>query len=252
LDVPLRNDYYAIAAGDNHGIALVPEPASLALLALGGLASPVASEAKYRFSADWVNKGGRVEDWTRALMRYRHLPRAHGLEIGSFEGRSAIWFLDNILTDDSSKLTCVDLFAEEYESVFDANIEASGHSRRVEKKKGPSSLVLRTLKPNHYDFIYIDGCHQAACTFLDAALSWDLLRVGGTLIFDDYVWRMSVPAAKRPKLAIDAFVESFLPFIDVLQTNNHSLILTKTKSSLDAMSASVFYQSLTKQATPDR
>ncbi len=222
------------------------------LLLFSGSASSVAAESKYQFSTDWVNKAGRVPDWTRALKRYQGNRKVHGLEIGSFEGRSAIWFLDNILTDDSSTLTCVDLFADEYEDIFDTNIEVSGHSERVVKKKGPSSQVLRTLKPDYYDFIYIDGCHLAACTFLDAALSWDLLKVGGTLIFDDYVWTMKVPAAQRPKLAIDAFVESFSPFIAVLQTNNHSLILRRTRKSLDSMEQTGRYRALSRKGTARR
>ena len=87
---------------------------------------------------------------------------------------------------------------------------------------------------------------------LDAVLSWDLLRVGGTLIFDDYVWGMKLPAAKRPKLAVDAFVESFMPFIAVLQTNNHSLILRKTRDSLDSMDASGIYRSRARKGTAER
>ena len=128
----------------------------------------------------------------------------------------------------------MDIFPAGYGDVFDRNIAASGRAKRVVKKTGLSSQVLRSLKRNSYDFIYVDGCHEAACVYLDAALSWDLLKVGGTLIFDDYVWELGKPAQGRPKLAIDAFVESFAPFIDVLQTNNHSLILRKTRDSLAA------------------
>ena len=37
------------------------------LVILGGPAASVADEEKYQFSVNWVDKGGRVEDWTEAL-----------------------------------------------------------------------------------------------------------------------------------------------------------------------------------------
>ncbi len=217
------------------------------LLFLGSSSPSVSAEPKYQFSKDWVNRGGRVRDWMSALRPYQGKAGVHALEIGSFEGLSAIWFLDNILTNDSSTITCVDIFPAGYGDVFDRNIAASGRAKRVVKKTGLSSQVLRSLKRNSYDFIYVDGCHEAACVYLDAALSWDLLKVGGTLIFDDYVWELGKPAHGRPKLAIDAFVESFAPFIDVHQTNNHSLILRKTRDSLDAEDVSGIYQDMSRK-----
>jgi len=36
-DVPLGNNYIAIAAGSDHGLALTPEPATLLLLGLGAV-----------------------------------------------------------------------------------------------------------------------------------------------------------------------------------------------------------------------
>jgi hypothetical protein len=227
--------------------ALLGVPAALlGALLLGSPGPAGADDTKYTFSADWVNVGGRVADWTAALAPYKGRPDVHALEIGSFEGRSALWFLDHVLTDDSSTITCIDPFGPGYEATFDANVEASGRAHRVVKLKGLSSQVLRSLEPNSYDFIYIDGCHLASCAYLDAALSWDLLKVGGTMIFDDYVWALKRQAPGRPKLAIDAFVESFLPFIDVLPGHNHSLMLRKTRDSLDKMDASGLFGDTTE------
>ncbi len=68
------------------------------LLFLGSSSPSVSAEPKYQFSKDWVNRGGRVRDWMSALRPYQGKAGVHALEIGSFEGLSAIWFLDNILT----------------------------------------------------------------------------------------------------------------------------------------------------------
>jgi hypothetical protein len=58
--------------------------------------------------------------------------------------------------------------------------------------------------------IYIDGSHQAPDVLSDATLSFPLLKVGGTMIFDDYTWR-SVPGDPLygPKLAVDAFLNIY-------------------------------------------
>ena len=60
----------------------------------------------YRFQADWFSP--TIDEWTETLAEYKAKPNVSFLEIGSFEGRSAIWLLENILTDPTAHLTCVD------------------------------------------------------------------------------------------------------------------------------------------------
>ena len=61
--------------------------------------------------------------------------------------------------------------------------------------KGASDLELSKLlasgKAGYFDFIYIDGSHQAPDVLLDALLGFKLLRTNGVIAFDDYVWRES-------------------------------------------------------------
>jgi predicted O-methyltransferase YrrM len=56
-----------------------------------------------------------------------------------------------------------------------------------------------------FDLIYVDGSHLGLDVLVDAALSWRLLRPGGTMVFDDYLWndRGDDPLL-RPGPAIDA------------------------------------------------
>jgi predicted O-methyltransferase YrrM len=76
------------------------------------------------------------------------------MEIGSFEGRSAIWFLDTILTGEGSKLTCVDLFGERLDEFVDHNLNVTGHSKRLIELRGKSQEVVRAMAPEpKYDFI---------------------------------------------------------------------------------------------------
>ncbi|QAT85757.1 hypothetical protein EJ065_4199 [Corallococcus coralloides] len=174
---------------------------------------------RYQFSSDWMSKA--EDDWRKTLAPLKGQPGTRALEIGSYEGRSAIWLLENVLTDPTSHITCVDLFAGEYAQRFDANIAASGAQARVEKLKGASSVVLRQLAPAPtYDLIYVDGSHQAYDTLEDAVLSWPLLKPGGLMIFDDYGMAQAqiTPHTKiaRPDIGIDAFLSAASEHLEVV------------------------------------
>lgn len=92
--------------------------------------------------------------------------------MGTFEGRSAIWLLQNILTDPKSSITCVDVFDERLELFFDHNMRVLGLTGKVVKLKGKSQDVLRKMpRGGVFDFAYIDACHLATCTLTDASWS---------------------------------------------------------------------------------
>lgn len=139
------------------------------------------------------------------------------LEVGSFEGRSAIWFLQNILIHPSSTVTCVDIFRTRMSEIrFDRNIAASGFSSRVTKVKARSQELLKLLREDSYSIIYIDGSHRAADVQADASLSWPLLKRNGIIIFDDYLWRLEAPIEDRPQRAIDDFLSSVGSQLEIL------------------------------------
>lgn len=203
---------------------------SFAIVVLMAAPAPSQDESKYRFTQDWVSK--REKNWMRVLGEFKGKPNIHGLEVGSFEGRSAIWFLDNILTTPTSTMTCIDVFANWLvtmgaEQRFDHNIEVSGHAARVEKIKGFSHPSLRALPVNHYDFIYIDGCHDAPCVLLDLMLSWDLLKSGGILILDDYGYYPKRAKLNRPAVSIDAFLEIFEEKIELIHKEYQVIVRKK-------------------------
>jgi hypothetical protein len=53
------------------------------------------------FTEDWTTP--HAELWMKHLGHLRGIPDSHAIEIGSFEGKSTIWFLKNILTDERSR-----------------------------------------------------------------------------------------------------------------------------------------------------
>lgn len=170
----------------------------------------------YIFTTDWMSYHTPL--WNAVLNSFKNSP-VNCLEIGSWEGRSTCWFLENILTHESATMTCIDTFQggsehqdypnlETIESRFDFNINLTGHPEKVNKLVGISQEVLRTLPLRNYEIIYLDGSHVASDVLEDAVLSWRLLKKGGILMFDDYLW--PVPEGyNHPKLGIDSFLNSF-------------------------------------------
>jgi predicted O-methyltransferase YrrM len=59
------------------------------------------------FNYDWTSQN--IELFNTTLAHLNGAP-ARGLEIGSFEGRSALWFCENILTHPEARLICIDTF----------------------------------------------------------------------------------------------------------------------------------------------
>jgi predicted O-methyltransferase YrrM len=178
---------------------------------------------QYTFTSDWFLHN--QSSWDIHLEEFKNKPNLNFLEIGSYEGRSTIWLLENVLTDPSSKITCIDLFdgtLEEnnmendpnlnldYEKTFWNNIQP--FKEKVKVFKGWSHEILRTLNLNEsFDFAYIDGDHTAYGTLMDAVLIHPLIKPGGMIIFDDYGWKdPSEPSPQEsPELAIDSFCYIF-------------------------------------------
>jgi SAM-dependent methyltransferase len=171
------------------------------------LVSDLAQDPNPSFTEDYVTVvAGR---WEECLNEFRDRPYLRMLEIGSFEGASAIWYLDNILTQPTSELICVDVFPSLVEERFDHNISVSGSAKKVTKMKGRSDALVPSLPLESFDLIYVDGSHRAIDVLMDGVLAWQRLKPGGILIFDDYLWSLQRPLNERPQMAVDLCLELF-------------------------------------------
>lgn len=175
-----------------------------------------------KFTSDWFSH--HEQSW-------RNIFKAVGwngneektvVEIGSFEGRSTIWILGNLLKNDESRIYCLDTWQGGVEHVrenfgdvwsrFSENISESGWQEKVVIKKGYSKGNLLDLWHNELkaDFVYVDGSHQASDVLTDLVVGFEILKSGGVMICDDYVWINEdvkhVDVLNNPKIAIDAFV----------------------------------------------
>lgn len=150
------------------------------------------------------------------------------LEIGSFEGRSTCFMIENAsLYNDDVEIHCVDTWLgspehgntdfTQVEARFDANVkealdEVSDKNVKVIKHKGTSLEQLSKLVVeghlSTFDWVFVDGSHLAVDVLYDAVLAFKLAKVGGIIVFDDYNV-LSAPNLNEnldfPKVAINAF-----------------------------------------------
>jgi len=187
----------------------------------------------FDFTEDWFSR--HIPTWDPILASLK--PRKI-LEIGSFEGRSACYLIETCagLPDDEVSITCVDTWEGGREHQQGGMAEAImteverrfDHNTRLALGRASSPVTLCKMKRNScdalaslmaagqsqtFDLIYIDGSHEAPDVLSDAVMAFSLLRVGGTMIFDDYVWSDQTPEkrdpSRMPKPAIDAFLNIY-------------------------------------------
>lgn len=190
--------------------------------------STAAGDEAPQFQWDWFSQ--HVPAWQSLFAAVRPLPRKI-LEIGSFEGRATCYMLEHVLAPDApGEVHCVDTWAGgvEHESIpmekiherFRRNV--AGLLRRLPQhrvvvhRRTSFDAMVRLIAEGHagtFDFVYVDGSHQAPDVLEDLVLAFRLCRKGGVVICDDYFWQRQKPGEEdvldSPKLAIDAFTNLF-------------------------------------------
>ena len=137
------------------------------------------------------------------------------LEIGSYEGRSAIFFLSHF---SNSTITCVDtwggggsdeqkvLDSKIVEKNFDTNLKKYSELNRLKKFKATSNDFFNNNK-DKFDLIYVDGDHSCDQVYIDINNSWKILNKNGFLILDDYLWWFYKNLKMNPSTAINSFIK---------------------------------------------
>lgn len=183
-----------------------------------------------KLSNDWFSKN--IPFWVSVFDEYKFLEKEkiEALEIGSWEGLSSYFILHYLK---NAVLTCVDTWegADEHrsgdaaslevlskvETTFDTNL--AKYQQRLTKYKGTSySYFEKHFERNKFDLIYVDGSHHCDDVIIDAIKSFEMLKVGGILIFDDYLWQYYANPFDNPAGAINSF----------LKLKNHSYKILRT------------------------
>lgn len=164
------------------------------------------------FTVDWFTK--YAPQWLERMSYFKDV-QTHALEIGSYEGRSACWILDNILIHPLSDIICVDVWDGTDKTLGKKTVRAKQtflNNTKFYKDKidvieldSLRALTGLIVDKESFDLIFIDGDHEGYSALTDLVLSWPLLKVGGWLVFDDYQWEHEA-LTTYPKDAWDAFV----------------------------------------------
>lgn len=126
----------------------------------------------------------------------------HLLEIGVYDGRSACWWLDNLLTGPYDRYVGIDPFDKSLmqhprrmsgiEDRARANLATYGAKATIIKAKSQDVLTANSLYAHlipswRFDVVYIDGDHELPGVMDDTVAVWPLVKTGGIVIWDDYI-----------------------------------------------------------------
>jgi len=180
----------------------------------------------------------RIPTWTKHLSEFKGKPDLNYLEIGTYQGRSALWVLENIMTHPTSKLTIIDAFEENSYKTFMSNVTLSGEASRFKILAGLSTNKIREIPFNSIDLAYIDGSGKGIVMLSDLVSTWNLVKVGGVIICSRYTITPHLRSALRlqpndpgPHEAIDAFLKLYNPYISVLIFQQNQVIFRKARSA---------------------
>ncbi len=180
------------------------------------------------FTYDWTTD--RVDKWLPYVQHLVGRANVNALEIGAFEGRSTVWMLENILTDPTSRIVCLDPFLggsvpdlpNEYLTAFVENTKPYQRQIRIIQARSEevTTDILAHFSPGGYDLIYIDASHLPEATVREAFLAWNVASDGALIIFDDYAGSL--------REAVDEWRKAFVGRIEVWDTDAQ-LILRKIR-----------------------
>jgi predicted O-methyltransferase YrrM len=152
------------------------------------------------------------------------------LEIGVFEGMSTCWLASKY---PNSILDSIDTFVGSMENGvvsglyerFLKNVEP--FKNRINIHIGESYQHVRKFDKEYFDFIYVDGSHQAKDVLIDAIQSFYSLKHGGVMVFDDYEWHAYPNPNLCPQKGIDIFLDLFNDELNIIHKDYQLIIIKK-------------------------
>jgi predicted O-methyltransferase YrrM len=192
---------------------------------------------------DWFTS--RIPTWLSAFERSGLSPEKDitCLEVGSWQGLSTFFTLSYF---NKASITCVDTWEgadehqsgdavesailESVETIFDKNL--AQFSNRIEKFKGTSYAFFNDkFERDKFDLIYIDGSHHSDDVVIDAIKAFEMLKVGGVMILDDYLWIYYDREIDNPAGAINSFLRLKRHQIEFVCLD-YQVIIRKMSSSI--------------------
>lgn len=195
---------------------------------LGGI---MTEKHEPKFTTNWFGSKG-LKNFERYLLPLAGRDDVQYLEIGTFEGRSLCWVLENVLGGVGSMAISIDPYLatrkrgreeiDRAKALALANVMPWVDSGKCRLKCEPSGAVLSWMLSLNwlipmFDAVYIDGEHAGYAPLQDAVMAFPLLKVGGYLAFDDAdrrpVWRNNVIGCA------DAFEKAYVGCVERLEAS---------------------------------
>jgi tetratricopeptide (TPR) repeat protein/predicted O-methyltransferase YrrM len=165
---------------------------------------PQCRDRNYYFTRDTFSY--RLTIWQPILEPIMGQQELKIIELGSYQGMSACWFLDNVLTHDSAHLICIE---PQWEFKLQDNLQATGAMNKATLLTGTVAEHLPNLAANSFDVANLqDKRKSAESAFENTHAVWRLLKIGGLAIFNDYGWFNPESPEQNPQAGIDRFLNS--------------------------------------------
>jgi len=155
----------------------------------------------------------------------KNVENVHVLEFGCYQGKTSIWFLENILTHESSSLTVVDTFlgsttqtptqCMHLQQLFTHNITPFVNKVHVYKESVYDfyknvCCANNSVYMNKYDYIFIDTEINNKDALTNAIYAKDLVKCGGFIIFPHYLPLVQTMPLTKEDNVFDASCDGIL------------------------------------------
>tara|TARA_B100001057_G_scaffold237399_1_gene237775 strand:+ start:1093 stop:1809 length:717 start_codon:yes stop_codon:yes gene_type:complete len=157
------------------------------------------------------------------------------LEVGSWEGNSALYILKNFNT---KRVVCVDIWDLHNDKFKKEHLERYKNFKHNLNEfeqdfsffKNTSDIFFKNNKEN-FDLIYIDGSHEARQVYKDLLNSWNCLNENGMIICDDYFYGDLYSNENKdiPAVSINKFLNENKKKIKIICVNNTQIFFKKIK-----------------------
>ena len=155
----------------------------------------------------------------------KHIPTEYRpikyLEIGVSEGDNIIQVANSYCKNPDSKIYCIDPWQDydeypEYKGQQSVKYDIamnniSPYADKCIIHRGFSEDIVPTFPDNYFDIMYVDGNHETDYVYRDGCMSFQKLKKGGYMIFDDYSieWPQTISG-------INKFIFEYLDRIRIL------------------------------------
>lgn len=190
----------------------------------------------HKFSRDWFTS--HIIVWRTFLKEFKKEDFEY-LELGTYEGKSVIFMLENY---PNCKATVIDTFGqtEEYKKLGECGEDYyERFSENIQPYLDRTTIITGHTYDNlihmlddefkTFDIIYVDASHTAKDTLVDMVLAWEMLSINGIMIVDDYNWDRNVGTINHPKDGVDAFLLAYKEKYEIVHKDYQIALRKVTK-----------------------